>query len=199
MEIEIQLLSSRETSIKTSDEQDGSIHTLACYSRSHILRPTKNYATHFSTSACMLYALPIIQHFIKSARFQYHHTRWHKCFAIPSRPTWLRESWYLTPSWADVRPYVAGGGGGRSHATSCNTDAPVNSISSPPVTIPEFSPLDRCFTTHSHVIGFRKSLPHLLSLFFMLHFTLGPVFGGVSPSGPVLTHFLKDEAKCLET
>ena len=33
----------------------------------------------------------------------------------------------------------------------------------------------------------------------MLHFTLGPVFRGVSPSGPVLTYFLKDEAKCMET
>jgi hypothetical protein len=63
---------------------------------------------------------------------------------------------------------VRRGGGWRSTATSCNTaDAPVNSISSSPVPIPEFSPLDRRFPIYSHVIGFRKSLPHpLIPLFF---------------------------------
>ena len=64
------------------------------------------------------------------------------------------------------------GGGCRSTATSCNTvDAPVNSISSPPVTIPAFSPLDRCFPIYSHVIGFRKSLPPTPhSIFFYASF-----------------------------
>ena len=87
MDIEIQLRSLRDTSTNTSDEQDEFIHTLACYSGSHTLRPTRNYATHFSTSPCMLYSLPIIQYFIMSARFQYHGSQWHKCLAIPSRPT----------------------------------------------------------------------------------------------------------------
>lgn len=201
MEITIQLHSSRKTSNKTNDEQDESIHTLACYSRSHILRPKKNYATHFSTSPCMLYALPIIQYFIKSARFQYHHTQWHKRLAIPSRPTWLREPRYLTPSWTDVRPSIGEGGTGDvptphhvTQQTLLLTQFPAHqqqSLNSPRSTAAsQYIHTSLAFENHSPTYSF-------IFLCFILRLVRSSVV--CPPSGPALTYFLKDEAKCLET
>lgn len=104
-------------------------------------------------------------------------------FGHPIASCLIKRVSLLDPFMSRHKAFYRRGGGWRSNATSCNTaDAPVNSISSPPVTIPEFSPLDRCFPTYSHVIGFRKSLPHLHIQFFYASFY---AWSGIRRCAPV--------------